>query len=557
MQAHAEIDYNDNIIKITSLPWNGMTNTVISKILALRKTGKIFTEIVGFKNYTTEDVDLQIILKKDANPEKVLNQLYKKNTGLRDTLPVNIYIIDDYQKKGYGVRKLLLEWIDYRRDTVRAMLLNRLQNMTEKYHMNEVLILVSSDENRKDTVEIASKSKNKSEQIEKYMVRYKISSLQAQVVADMRTSGFTKDAFQRYKDNKKKYKEIINEIEYYLKSNETIDEYIIKELEEMKAKYGTPRRCKVVKIKNEAEDSIPEYECLVGISEDGFIKKIPYKEGITIGNVGNNSNIVVMKLNNVEDILAIDEFGKVSRVLLSSVPDSKFEDSGIDMHKLFDVKGSIKGTLELPNTRVLSNKNKEYQLVFITKNGYAKKVELPEFKRISGSTIGIKLDGDDKLAASLFTTENSKDDIVICTNKGNGIRLSISEIRKYSKSAKGLPMMLLMKDEEITQASLIDTKKKYLLYVTSSGKMKLTDIKLFPRMERKDDVLMLIKLSRNENLVGIGTVNMDDKVLIYKNHSEPEEISVKDIPIKARLSSGEKLVSMNKDEVVVSYKIFK
>lgn len=564
MQATSEIDYNLNTIKFTSIPLGGKTKETILAILKMKKEKGLFDEISNiYDNTKRGDVDLVIKLKQNANPEKVLEKLYKKQTGLRMTFPVGINVIEDYENYELGVRDLILKWIEYRRDAVLSMMLNSLQIAMEKQHMNKVLLMVFSKENIEDTIKITRNSVSKKEAIEKLMKRFSITSLQAGTIADMRVYNFTKDSYERYKEESTKLKEEVERIKQIVESDDKIDEFIINQLKEGIERYGEPRRSKVIKVSDSEEvtEEIPDIDYIIGVSGSGYIKKLNVAHNSSIGSVGKKtSTIMVLKLNNREDILIIDSTGNVCKVPISAVPEMKFEDIGVELSKFFPVKGGVKAMMELPNMKVLDTKDDDtYSIILITSKGIAKKVLLSEFKRIKGSKSAITLDEGDSISTALFNMYETDKDIIISTNKGNGIRLPISEVRTYKSTARGLQMISLSDDEYVTSVSRISQNDdtKLFLYVTDTGKMKLTEPKYFPVMKRNDTPLTLMSLSEKDTLIGISSVMKDDEILVYKKNSEPERLSVKDVPIKARMSKGEKMVKLDRGDSVVSYKIFR
>lgn len=553
MRATSEIDYQNNIIKFTSLPLQMTTKQVISRIIALK-----IEEISDIKDYTKEgEVDLRIILKSDANPDKILKVLYKKNTGLKMTFPVGITVIDDYESYEYGVKDLLLEWIEYRRDIVRSMFLNNLQITMEKAHMNKVLLMVFNKDNIEETVKIAKNSTSRKDTINKLMKRYNITSLQASTIADMHVYNFNSDSYERYKADKVNIDNELKRIKETLSHSDKIDDFIINQLEEGIKKWGRPRKSKVVKENNSDEEDIPDTEHLIAISESGYIKKLSLKDNSSIGLVGKeNSNLTVMQINNREDILVIDSSGRVSKISVSAIPDMKFEDIGIEIARYFSTNGKIIAVMKLPSMDVLKSKDDNLCIIFVTKNGLAKKVPISEFKKITDYKIGITLNDDDELASALFSFDKSTKDIIICTNIGNGIRLPIKELKTLSKQAKGVQQINLKEDEYVVNACKINPNKKLLFYVTSSGKLKLTDIKYFPTMQRKDESLSLISLDKNEVLIGVSSVSKSDIAMIYRKNNEPEQVELKNIKVSTRIAKGEKMIKTPKGDKVVAYKIF-
>lgn len=557
-RATADIDYVHNIITINTLPINSSSRDVIKKIIDLRTAKKGFDDIIEIKDYTVEgDVKINIFLKPDAKPEKVLRKLYKKNTGLKTTFPVGITVIDDYQEYEYGVKDLLKNWIEYREDDVRSMFLNTYQIMKSKQHMNEVLLMVFNKDNIDVTVNIAKTSKSRKETIDRLMKAFQITSLQASTIADMHVYNFNEDAYNGYKADKVKLKEEIEKINEYLSSDEKIGEYIIEQLEYGKKKYGRHRMSKVVKETETDDENIPDTDHLIGISESGFIKKILLKNNTSIGAIGNsNAGLTVMKVNNRENLLVIDSTGLLTKISISAIPDMEFGDNGVELRKFFSVKGDIKAVMELPTMDILNVKDESLCIIFITKNGLAKKVQISEFKKLSDSKSGISLNKDDELATALFAFNNTAKDVVIYTDKGDGIRLPIQDIRIGSATAKGSSVITLKDDEHVVGASLINPKKKLMFFITSSGRAKVTEVKYFPVMKKKGESISLITLSGNETLLGVSSVDKGDIISVYRKNGEPDTIEIKNMVVATRIAKGEKLIKTGRGDIVVAYKVF-
>ena len=556
LQASVEVDYNKNTIRFTSVPLQVNTNSIISKIADLKKT-KVLDDILDIEDYTTKgDVDLILKIRPGVNLDKMVDKLYRK-TPLRNSYTVSITVIDDFKDYTWGIKKLLLEWIDYRRDIVTAMLLNKHQIFLEKQHMNDILIEIFHKDNLDKAIEIAKSSKTRKEAEERFMKTFKISSVQATVIADMKVYQFNKDQRQKFIDRAEELKAEVAKIEHYLDSDKNIDEFIIAQLEDGIKKYGKPRVSKVVKINNIDEEEIPDVDYLIGISNSGLIKKLPVSKYNTIGPFEQGSGaITVLKINNREDILITTSTGNIIRIPVSSIVETEFNNPGIPMAPLFGVTGTVEAVMELPSVNILKDKGNEYSLMIITKNGYSKKTPISEFKKITNPRSIISLDDNDEVVYASFVNNKKTKEMIIFTNKGNGIRIKADNIKEYGKSAKGLGTILLTPGEFVTGAGVADPKKDYIFYITSSGNMKLTESEYFPVMERRDSPMSLITLSAREDLIGVSTVSKKDKLIIYKKLSEPVEINMSDIPIKARLSSGEKIVKIDKGDSIVSYKIF-
>ena len=556
MRASAEINHNKNIINITSLPLQMSSMQVIKKIIEKKKKNE-FQEIIDILDYTKlGKTDIRIILKNDANPDKVLKKLYEKGTGLKDTFPVCIKLIDDYREFDYGIKSFLKEWIEYRRDVVRSMFSNNLIQTMEKQHMNEVLLFVFNEDNAEKTLKICKKSSSRKETIEKLQSKYGITSLQASTIADMRLYNFNKDSYQRYKEEKKILKDEVDKIMTILDNENLIDEFIIDQLESGIKKYGQPRRSKIVKEDSELDiEQIPDTEHLIAITENGIIKKINLDKFNTIGVVGKKSdNFSIIRINNREDILIIDSTGEGIRIPVSSLPDMDINDTGVELSRYFKCSGKIISMLKLQDIDMLDDKF--LTIILVTKYGFCKRIKIKEFKGITGSRNSITLNDGDEVVSALFAMEDDSSDIIIYTNKGYGIRIPINDIKIYGKAAKGSRQIQLKENEFVINSNVIDPLRKTLFYITSAGRMKITQEKYFPRMKKTDEPLQLITLENNETLLYILSVShKKDTVRVYFKNKEPVEYKLSNLKLTTRIAKGEKVLKVPKGESVVSVKI--
>lgn len=562
MRATSKIDYTNNIIHISSLPINSSSSGVINKIIDLGiNKGDIFEGISEIQDSTKEgNVDIGIILKAGSQPEKILHKLYKKNTGLKSTFPVGLTLIDDYHEYELGVKDYLLEWIDYRIDVVRSMLLNKYQIVLSKIHMNEVLIMVFNKDNIEKTVHIAKTSQSRQSMVDKLMKTFKITSLQAGVIADMRVSNFNKDQYKKYKEEKSSLEKDADEIKKLIRDESKLKKFVISQLEEGKKKYGRPRMSKVVKENDKNQENIPDTEHLVGISESGYIKKIPLSNNTSIGTVGKTGgNLSVLRINNRENIIVIDSKGYVTKVSISAIPDMEFNDIGVELSKFFVVHGDIKAVMELPSMDVLKVNDEKFCIVFVTSNGLAKKVKLCEFKKLTDTKKGITLNKGDSVANATFVLSygTKYKDVIISTSAGKGVRIALDDIKTLSASAKGQRVISLDEGDKVVSVSKLDTRRKLLFYMTSGGRTKLTELKYYPTMKINAKPLSLISLQGNETLIGVSDVDKKDMVMVYKKKSEPSKIAVSDIKISTRTDKGQKMIKTPNGDKVVAYKIFK
>lgn len=548
LRATYDIDYIENIITITSLPLQMTSIKVIQNLVDLKQSGKL-PEILEIKDYTQKsDVKIQLYIASDYNPDDVIEDLIKKNTGLKKTYACGIKVIDDYKDYDYGVKDLLLEWIEYRREAVKSMFNIQFVKAMEDKHVNEIMLFVFNSDNADKTLKICKTSSNRQETIEKLVKAYKITSLQAGKIADMKMHQFNKDQYAKFKQEKIDIQKRIETYENYLNNDDDIDDYIIAELEEGIKLFGTPRKSKIVK-KNKTEVAIPNTMHLVGISADGYIKKID-NTNISIGYVGkNNSPIFATRINNRDNLLVFDETGKVSRISISSLPDMNADDIGVEIKRYFTVNSKIVTMITESDLKNHTDNN----IVFVTEKGIGKKTSFKEFVKIKDYKQAIVLGDGDKLVSAIPSL--ASDEFIIYTNFGDGLRLKTEDIKQYGKNTKGLSLITLKCNEKVVGIDIVDSTRKYLVYMTSAGRVKMTDLKFLPLMKRKDEPLTLLPLENNEYLVGVAAVSKKDIITVYRKKSEPVSLNVKDIKVTTRAAKPDKLIKTPKGDIVLTFRI--
>lgn len=559
MRATPSIDYKKNIITFTSVPLQISTMQIIDKWITKKENGE-FNEINEIKDYTKNgEVDLRFLLKHDANPDKVLDKLYKSGIGLKVTAPVSLKMIDDFREKTYGVKEFLLEWLEYRKDAVRSMVSNDLMQTMEKQHLNKVLLFVLNKDNAEKTIKICKQASSRKDTINRLMNEYKITSLQAGTIADMRLYNFNKDAYQRYKDEKIELEDNVKTLSKTLESEDLIDEFIIKQLKEGIKKYGKPRKSVVIRDDEETKKKeIPDYSCLISISDNGLIKKVNLKKFNTIGNISNKNieNFSILEINNRMDLLIIDSEGTASRIPVSSIPDMSNKDNGVLINRFFKCSGKIIGCMKIPDIKFLKAKNNDITVVLITKNGYMKRIMLSEYKGLSSPRKSIILNEGDEVVSAVFTPKDCKDDLIISTNTGYGARITVNDIPILTKASKGKRCIGEIDNGYIVNCDILDSKAKEIFYITSRGNAKITQTKYFPKMKKKDPLLQLITLSATETLIRTcGVDHKKDSVVVYYKNKEPEEVELKDLTMSTRKAKGTKLVRVPKGDSIVSTKI--
>ena len=560
VQARYTIDPIHNIITILSMPLNMYAKPWIERLVPLCQKGGILEgQVKEIKNNTHENtLEVSLHLSPTANAEEVMEVLLKK-TNLRYTHSVNMAMIDDYDDYQFGIKSFLKTWIEFRRNSIRYMYNNKMVRVMEKKHINDILMKIFDEDHIQETMEIARTSKSRADNIEKLMKRYKMTSVQAGAIVDLKIYQFNKDSYARFKEEKKRLKQEVERIERIITYDEEIDQLIIGQMEEGIKKYGRSRQSRIIKLETD-EEKIPDTKHLIGISRGGYIKKVNADKYEGIGTVGKElRDLTIFTVGNRDSILAISSDGTISKIGISSIPDMTPEDIGIEIGRYFDGKGDIVTILRCPTKKDLVTMQ-DIDFLMITKRGYAKRTKFREFILKDGKSRSLlTLNSDDALASVLMATDLALD-VVICTNRGNGIRIPVESIRQISKGGKGQRVIDLEPEEFVTGICLIDPSVKHILYITTSGKMKITELRYFPRSTKQQRTpINLITLDTTDQLMGVASVKKQDCVKLFgrKGETNYDPVEVSSIPIRSRVSKGERVIKTLRGDHIVGFKIFR
>lgn len=556
MRAHAEIDYAHNIITFSAIPMQINTAMITDAFVKLKLAGKL-DEVSEWNDHTSElnGVYFEVFLKSDANPEDVLEKLYKMKTGLSKGYAVQFHMIDDYRNNLYSVRKFLIDWLEYRRDAVRASYNSKLISLEEAKHINEIKIFIFGGKNGEKTISMAKSSATIAEYKQRLMDEYGITSLQAKTIAELRSSAWTQEAYKGYLEKRDELERDIKETSKILESDSAVDEIIEKELRTGIEKYGEERRSQVFA---PGEKVIADGKFVIGISEDGFIKKISLEDGV-VGAIGRQPGVLNMCIpaTNTDSLMIFDSTGMMHFISVNSLPKMSGKSSGVPIARYCGVSkdAAIVSAILAPKMAIVAESDNE--IILTTKNGYAKRVSLSSLvgsrKNIAPSLSVISLTDDDAVASVIAVSENATD-VIIYTNLGDGIRLPLEEIAKQNPPGRGSKSITLRQMEYVQGVSLIGSSDTYMVLVTSLGKVKKTELQYFPAMKKKDEPLPLVGLDERETLVAITSAVDADSFIFYKKQSPAETLKMKDIPLGMRVAKATKLLKVPKGDSIVSIK---
>lgn len=552
MRGHIEVDEENNELIIRSLPLQVASNNIKADLIALHSENKI-QGIIGIDDDSgsTKGIKLHIRLKKEVDAVTIMHTIYTK-TQMEKTFPVNFKLIDDYQDSDYSIPALLNSWIDFRRETKRIEYNYKLIEAKERQHILDIILLVLTGENGEKSLKVIRKAESRDDIIQYLMKSFKITSLQASTIADMRMATFSKDGINRLKKEKDDIDAKVKKYDKIIRSNKKVDIIIREELEEGIALFGAPRKSKVITITG--EEKIRKTNHVVVFTMNGFVKKLP-EDVTTIGLINQGDYpIEICQVNNTTDLLIFDETGKISKLPVHGIPNSVLSSEGEKLSNYCTIQGKITSIVPKPTIEVLDKIKVPVYFVMVTKNGIIKKTSASNYTSIKNELLGLIVKDKDELKSVHLLTGDK--DLLIYTNKGFGVRFSSGDIRETNRMSIGVKSIDLAKGECVIGMDIVNEKDKFLFVLTNKGTGKKCTLENFITMDRASKPLRIISLDSEEEVILIKTVKGTEKYKAYLK-SSIEDINIENVMELPRLSKGRKLIGVRKGDVIIDIKEIK
>jgi DNA gyrase subunit A len=492
-------------ILIHEIPYRVNKATMLEKIAELVKDKKI-EGIRDVRDESDKDgVRVVVDLKKEALPNKILNQLFSF-TQLQETFHMNMLaLVDGIEPRVLNLKTVLEKYLEHRQIVVKKRTEFELKKAKERAHILEGLS--KALDHIDEIIKIIKKSPTKEEAQVNLIKKFKFSEIQTQAILEMRLQTLAGLERKKIEDELKEKKRLIAELEDILKSNKKILGIIKKEVLELKEKYGDERRTAVVKNAVgtfSAEDLIPEENVIITITKSGYVKRLApdtYKsqsrggKGV-IGQTLKEEDVVekMISANTHEDILFFTNKGRTFLTKVYELPEGSRVSKGQALVNFLQLTAGEYATAVL----TLNKKNGDKFLVMSTKKGLIKRVERDEFIKVRRSgMIAIGLKGDDEL--KWVEASSGEDQIMLSTMNGQAIRFSEKDVRAMGRTASGVTGMRIKKGDEIISMDVIrksaDVKSLEVLVVTENGLGKKTELGYYKIQHRAGGGVKTLKVT--------------------------------------------------------------
>ena len=549
-------------IVVTELPYMVNKARLIEKMADHVKEKRIegITEIRDESN--REGIRIVIELRKDVQPEVILNQLFKL-TALQTTFGVNSIALVNNEPQTLNLKQMISYYLKHQEEVIRRRTAFDLKKAEDRAHILEGLKRALD---QIDAIIELIRSSRTTEIIQtRLMDEFNMSDKQAKAIREMQLQRLAGLERQKIEDDLNKLLEIIADLKDILENRERLLSIINDELEEIKNKYGDKRRTEIIQgtFDLEDEDLIPIEDVIISLTNNGYVKRMPvdtYKSqnrgGRGVKGMATNSDDIVTSLINMsthDDLLFFTNFGKVYRLKGYNIPEFGRAAKGLPVVNLLNLdKGeNIKSMISINRKEVEENSN--YYLFFATKNGLVKRVSINEFERIRQSgKIAISLRDDDQLVQVKLTS--GEDQILIAASNGKLVRFEEMNVRPMGRSASGVKGINVDGSEVIGMTT--DKEGQYIMVVTERGYGKMSPLEEYRLSNRGGKGVKTINATeRNGQIVALRAVNGDEDLLIITDDGIMIRLPMEQVKTAGRATQGVRLIKVNDENKVSSVEV--
>lgn len=544
-------------ILVDEIPYM-VNKSLLLQEIAEQVKEKIISGIADLRDESDrEGMRIVIELKKDANPDILLNQLFK-HTRMQVTFSIHILALVGNEPRVLGLRDLLHVFVNHRKETLTRRTQYDLKKAEERAHILEGLIIALKDIDA--AIQLIKKSASAEKAQEQLMQKYTLTTLQAQAILDMKLQRLTSLEQHKIREEHEAVLTHIKEYKAILASEARILELIKQDLYALKKEYADERRTVIHDGDGEEIDDealIENTKMVVTITQAGYIKRLPldtYRQqhrggkGI-IATTTKEEDIVhdLFVADNLDTLLFFTDKGIVHWLKVYQLPEGTRQAKGKAIVNLLDLVPETSITACIP----ISEFKENTYLLMATKKGIVKKTSLIAYARPrAGGIIAITLEEGDQLVNVLRTDGNKE--ILLATKNGLAVRFHESQARPIGRSGKGVTGISLKGDDEVIALVAADAQKT-MLTVTENGYGKRTALEEYRLIHRGGIGVINIQCSeRNGNVVSVAAVSDEDEMMLISKLGITIRMGIKDISIIGRNTQGVRLMRLEETDKVVA-----
>jgi DNA gyrase subunit A len=554
---------NRHQIVVTELPYQVNKANLLERIAEMVRDGKLD----GISNLRDESdrsgMRMVIELKRDSQPRKVLNNLFK-HTALQQTFGVNMLALVERgtQPRVLTLKRALQEFIGHRQEVITRRTEFDLERARSRAHILEGLKIAL--DNIDAVISTIRRSRTTDTARRNLMRGFSLSELQANAILDMRLARLAALERQRIETEYKEVMAEIERLETLLAHPEMILGLIKDDMADLKEKYGDERRTRIQNVSGEMseEDLIPEVDVLVTITNRGYVKRIAddtYRtqhrggRGVTGLTMRDEDGVQhILSANSHESLLVFTNRGRVYQIKVYELPDGSRTAKGLPIVNVISMQPDEKVATLLK----VRNHDPGQYLFFTTRQGRVKRTSLDQFRNVrSNGLAAINLDDNDELAWVKITDGNC--DVIMVTQKGMSIRFPETDARAMGRTAAGVIGIRLGKDDRVIAFDVFDPEgENDLLVVSTLGMGKRTDIDQYRGQGRGGKGVQAMKLTdRTGDIVAAGMVTDEESVMLMNTSGIAIRIAARQVSRIGRTTQGVRLMKLGEGQEVSSMTI--
>ena len=547
-----------NCIIVDEIPYMVNKKTLIERIAELAKDKRI-DGIFAIRDESDKDNDVRVVieLKKDAIPQVVLNHLFQY-TQLQDTVGIIMLALVKGEPKILTLKQMLNEYIAFQDEVIRRRTQFDLDKAKARAHILEGMVIAA--DNIDEVIKICRTSENIGEIKSRLMERFGLTDVQAEAIAQMRMYQLSNMERKKIEDELAELHAKIKELTEILGDDAKVLEIVSNELEEIKKKYTDERRTSIENVSGEVdvEDLIPVEDCVVTLTDIGYIKRQPVSEykiqkrgGKGVSAIKQRDEDFVQEMfiaSSHDDVLFISNKGIMYKLRCFEIAEGSKQSRGVNVINMLPL-GEDEKIAAMIKT---SDYDEGKFIIMVTKNGKIKRTPLSAYKNVRKNGLrAVGLDEGDEIAGVRLTDGNAQ--VIVATKNGFAIRIEETQMRPMSRTAHGVKAIKLRDGDCVVSMARV-REGASVLTVTDKGlgrRVKLDDY----RIQRRGGYGMLNYKTSDEKgyVCGIKIVDEDDDIIMIATDGVIIRIRACDIRIMGRYATGVKLMRVSGEDRVVSF----
>ena len=564
IRAHAEIiEHNGKQqIVFTDIPYQ-VTKMELQKRIAELVRDKVLEGITDLHDESTlTEIKLVVHLKKEANANVVLNNLYK-HTSLQTTYGIIFLMLDQGLPKTLNLKEIISKYIDYQREVIYRRTKYDLEKAEKRVHILEGYKIAL--DNLDAVINIIRNAKDDETAKHELMTKFSLDDVQAESILELKLRRLTGLERSKIEDELNDLLKLIDELKGILASDAKIYEIIKQELLEIKAKYADERRTEIDMTAIDYIDDealIPEENIVVALTNKGYIKrttsdtfKSQNRGGVGVKGMTTNEEDFVehlVDLSTHDYLLFFTNKGKVYRLKGYEIPQFGRQSKGLPIINLLQIDKDERISSVI---KISANDDKKY-LLFVTKCGIIKKTSLTQFENIrQNGKIAITLKENDELIAAKKTSGN--DMVLIGSSEGRMVKFTEDEIRDMGRTASGVKGIDLEDDAIVVGAEVVSNDDNILL-VTENGYGKQTKVADFRQTRRGSKGVKALNITdKNGKIADFKVIGDANDVIIVTNSGMIMRMPISQISVLGRITQGVRLINLKDGQKVSTITLIK